>query len=141
MSMLLVTIGVILLIIAIPFIKSSTTKGFTRGVAKAQLRTYKNLKKRNPELSNRDLYFEMISCRPGYSRFEAEEIIKRTEGISNSPLLKNLPNFKEKKDVTLRDVVVNLVQHEFVKRTGQFMGNKRYSKMYDEVIKIIPEDL
>lgn len=143
MELLLVIVGLILLLLllSIPFIKSTTTKGFTRGIAKAQLRTFRSLKKKNPHLSNRVLYIEMISCRPGYTEIEAENIIKRSEDLYNSPLMKNFIKPGVKKNINLREVVISLVQHEFLKRTGQFMGNKRYSKMYDEVIKIIPEDL
>jgi len=56
-------IGVIVLLIIIKFILSGTVKGFTKGIAKAQLRTFKALSKQYPKFEVKDLYIRMITNR------------------------------------------------------------------------------
>jgi len=141
MKFILIAVCVIILTFIFMMIRNSTIKGFTHGIAKAQLRCFRILKRRNPHLSKRDLLIEMISNRPGYNKLKAESIIKRTEEFENSSLLKSLASYEKKKDISLRNVVIRLIDDEFVIRTGNMMDNKRFKKMYDEVVKIIPDNL
>lgn len=141
MKFILPVVCMIILMLILLYIRNSSIKGFTRGIAKAQLRCFRILKRRNPHLSKRDLLIQMISNRPGYNKLNAESIIKRTEEFENSSLLKRSASSEKKQDISLRNVVIRLIDDEFVKRTGNIMDNKRFKKMYDEVVKIIPDNL
>lgn len=86
------------------FYKYSRPDVFAKGIAKAQLDSLYAVRKKLPELQGYELYIKAISVRPGYALEDAENLVARVR--------------KGNKAAKFRDVVWELVYHEYTKKVG-----------------------
>lgn len=95
-------------------------KGFAKGIAKAQLRSFFAYRSKYPTMKPQELYLAALKTR----RTHSEDLI--TEWINESK------NFQ--------DVVICMAQYEYLSRRGD-MGREEMGKIDEVVRKTIPANL
>lgn len=102
-----ILIGLILVIVlylVIKLIQGSAPEGFAKGIAEAQIYSYKKFRNKFPDMTKENLFHEVLKSRPGYS----DEDISNIMDISrNQKGIVHFPRF-----------VYALVLREYESRTG-----------------------
>ena len=105
--------------------------GFVEGIAKTQLRCLRRYQKSFSEKSQYELYIDVISARPGYSRQEAEKHVRVVKESSEQG--GTLFNFQQ--------VVFQLAFEEFYKEMKELPTEEQAERMVNIINQIIPTEL
>lgn len=110
------------------------TKSYAKGIAKAQLRSFRMYQKQYPHMQPEQLYYLTLRSRPGYSETSAGGLVEDT-----------LKYCSEKgRQFNLQEVILELAKFEYSQNHPSLHWEKRMAeddKIEEVVRRIIPSNI
>ena len=110
------------------FYNPFSPKGFAKGLANAQLKSFRAFQRKFPALSKEQLYVESLSTRPGYTREEVLDIVQFAKTYITGSF-------------NLQRVVLAVADREYTRRVGHTPSQDISIQLVEGVVSVIPNDL
>lgn len=108
---------------------------FAKGIAKAQLDSYRRVIADQPTLSREEVYVATLAYRPGYNRM-AQVLVDKARNAAAMSML----GFSGDGSFGLREVTLELALHEYRRFMGRTYSTEDAMLVITAIVSVIPED-